>query len=412
MTKKQKVFIIFKKFSSLLFLFFVCFCFFLTHKNFARGLEVSYPKVFGSELNENTSLPQFAYYLFNIGTGLGFSCALISLAIAGATYALSSTSLELKKSAKDRASGAISGLLVLLFTYLIITTINPQLSIFNLNKLPAASSQPQQSPLPPGVYFYQKEGCSGEASLYTKSVPDFRDLKNKIKSVKIQQNETYYISILYEKPDFWGKCQYIDPNGGCKKIKLFPSSASIHQSDPSPNGNGVYFFRKPCFNNKETDVKGIIGYCIENGGGYKKLDNSTINADSDYFYLKKLDSLTFEGVPEEEQDCIKYDKDGKCLPAKEGGRRPPTLAGENISSIIIDGNYLVLLVYLPEENTESSEDEDSESEDDSSEDVWTYCQEFPTPNDFNKLGPQQVKWEYIRNHGGVIPNYVLIIPIY
>jgi hypothetical protein len=93
-------------------------------------------------------------------------------------------------------------------------------------------------------------------------------------------------------------------------------------------------------------------------------------------------------VPQEEQNCTKYDKNGICT-----NRNPQSLSGENISSVIIDGNYLALFVYVAPDGK------------------WTSCQEFPTSDDINKTGPQQIKWQPIRNNEGVIPNYIAIIPI-
>ena len=71
---------------------------------------------------------------------------------------------------------------------------------------------------------------------------------------------------------------------------------------------------------------------------------------------------------------------------------------KNISSIKIGKDYLVLLTYAGPR--ESCDDVVNDS-----------CQEFPAPDDVNKTGPQQIKWEEIRNHGGVVPNCVTIIPI-
>ena len=107
--------------------------------------------------------------------------------------------------------------------------------------------------------------------------------------------------------------------------------------------------------------------------------------------MEKLEDLDFTGVPQNQQDCIKYDAQEKCTQWSV-----PTLAGENISSMIINGDYLVLLVYF--------------GPSDASNGPWTSCEEFPTGNDVNKIGPQQMKWENIRNNNGNIPNYLIIIP--
>lgn len=346
-------------------------------------LEVAYPIIDGQALNEGTQLPQYVLYLFNLGMFVGFFAVFISLVWAGVIYflsAASAASVDLRADAKDRVTGAISGLLILALTYLIITTINPQLSFLNFNKLPPPPPAPEQKK-PSGVYFYQKTGCADDsANANTSSIADLGTaLRNKINSVGFLQDtasQTYYVPILYDAINFQGMCRYLNPNQACQNVAPFATtSASIFKYDTNPNGDGVYFYRKSYFNEK--------------GGSYK-VNNSEIKG----IYIQKLENLKFQGVPENEQDCTAFDKNGEC---SQNSRRPPSLSGENISSVKIKGNYIVLFVYSgPQDNSAGP---------------WTYCQEFPTVDDVNKLGPQQIKWENIRNHGKVVPNYVAIIPI-
>jgi hypothetical protein len=393
------------------FIFFLCVSLFYLPINraCAAGLEVQYPTIAGQSIGAGIKLPDYVKYLFNAGMFIGFFAVFISLTIAGVIYFLSPINAGARADAKDRVSGAISGLLILALTYLIITTINPQLSILNSNELPSAP-QPPVATKAPGVYFYNNASdCPDNPAQLntTTSVSDLGGLKNKVNSINIIQNtntNTSYVSILYNKTNLWGKCQYINPNQGCQTIDPFAASASVHIYDFSPNGDGVYFYRKSCFNKISNQLNGaasLVDYCNTNSGGYYKIPNSDISGSGGNIYVKNLEELSFTGdeggdcnVPEEEQDCIKYDKNGNCT---NDGRQCPTLGGKNISSIIINGNYLVLFVYF--------------APDDTPEGPWTSCQEFPTTDDVNKFGPEQMKWENIRNSGGVIPNYVIIIPI-
>jgi len=402
----------------------ICFLFFLSVGFFCLSvssasaivLEVQYPKIPGATALGGTEvkLPDYVLYLFNAGMSIGIAAVFISLVIAGMMYFLSPAKPDLLADAKDRVGGAISGLLILVLTYLIITTINPQLNVFTFNKLPAVEL-PAVTTSAPGVYFYSDASdCPNNPAQIntTSSVADLGTFKNSINSVNIVHdiaNQTSYISILYANPNFWGKCQYIDPNSSCSAVDHFASSASVHVYDPAPNRDGVYFYRKPCFNkigSQFNDVNSLVNYCNSNSGGYLKVSNSEIkNAGSDTMYVGDLNQLKFTGVPDEEQDCVKYDDNGQCT-----GRKPPSLGGENISSIIINGNYLVLFVYFAPGDTEAG--------------PWNSCQEFPGSSDVNRIGPQQIKWEDIRanavmgasNGGGKntisgIPNYVIIIPI-
>ena len=169
---------------------------------------------------------------------------------------------------------------------------------------------------------------------------------------------------------------------------------SIYQYDPSPNGEEIIFYRKS-FHNR--------------AGGWYKVLNSEIQEvhESGYIYHKYLAELKFtdisavsndnpEGctVPEEERDCVLWDKKGVCVKWE-----CPFLSEENISSVEIKGNYVVLFSYF-----DASSDLD--------EGPWSFCQEFPTKNDINKDGPKQIKWEHVRNLStGRFPNYIDIFPV-
>lgn len=433
MTKKYNNFILIRRH---LFITIIGLLIFLATN--ASALEIpAYPEFGGQTVITSTELPGFAIYLFNAGMFLGFFIVFLSLIVAGAMYFLSPAAPQLLASAKDRVSGAISGLLILALTYLIITTINPELSVFTLNKLrpiPPIKSTTQKLP---GVTFYNSKDCSEKegSSITTKSKKDLESLKNKVNSVEIAQGGSSYISILYNEINFKGKCLYLDPNKTCNdNLEPWASSASVHQYNFGASGD-VYFFRKPCFGDrkncqdetitttvtipagKATVISGGLGNQTatevdvpehdetittknENAGGYLKVSANEISGANDKIFIKKLADMQFlddDGkcsVPEKEQDCIKYNTNGKCA---DDGRKCPTLGGENVSSIIIDGDYLVVLFYF--------------GPDDKEDGPWTACQEFPTSDDINNTGPQQIKWQFIRNSQGVIPNYVMIIPI-
>ena len=331
--------------------------------------------------------------------GIGFSAVFISLVVAGIMYFLSPVSAQLMAEAKDRIGGAISGLLLLLLTYLVITTINPELKFFKTTPLLSATPLSVPEIENPGVSFYNNNCTPGSSPVdVDRNVPiniynisDLGDLKNEVTSAKIiQGSNVSYISILYDNPGFWGKCLYLNPNtAACQPAvdpyfgDAFADSASIYRYDFSPNGSGISLYRNSYF---------------DKSGGFLNITNNQIKS-SGGLYVKRLDELYFlddDGecsVPEKEQDCVKYNEKGKC-----SERRCPSLAGENVSSIKINGGYLVMLTYAGPGM--SCDDVAADS-----------CQEFPKAEDINKTGPQQIKWEHIRNDGGVIPNCLTIIPV-
>jgi hypothetical protein len=382
--KKINLFIFF----GLLFLLSSGFC-------LAGGLEIAYPKLpTGNVLSaDTTSIPIYFKYLFDAGTIAGFFAVFVSLVWSGVLFMISTT-VDMRSDAKDRLSGAISGLIILILLYLIVTTINPALSIFKMGTLTPTPPPPTQPPSP-GVYFYQTTDCSQDVGLHTESVGDFGDYKNKVSSAKIIhdiQNGNSFISIIFGNIDLKGKCLYLDPNdSSCQKIgdSPFTNSAAIYKFDPSSNGNGVTFYREPNFN--------------EDGGNYFVSNKDISNTKKIYMLslseTKFTDSKGKCAVPEEKQDCLKPDpKSVENDPSKCLQRECPSLGGQNINSIKIDGNYIVMFVYY--------------SKEDPSKGPWSYCQIFPTSDDKEKQGPISFKWaDIMNNNKGFLPNYVLIIPV-
>lgn len=372
----------------LLSYFFVVFLFSFANVCFAVNLEVNYPIIQGQTITSQTSVPAYLKYIFDFGMFVGFFAVFLSLAYAGVLYFLSPAIPNALAMAKDRVAGAISGLLILSTAYLIITTINPGLSVFRVPELSKISEPLPASPQA-GVMFYKVNNCPApDPGLNTASIPNLQELNKNVKSVKIIQNpadDIYFISILYDWPNFIGKCQYVDPTIGCHpNIEPFATSVSINKYSKTANGS-VTFYRNSLFNPN---------------GGYFTLQSSDIQQayNNQQLYTLNFETVSFMGpngctVPKEEQDCIMWNEKNVCLK-----RECPTLAGKNIGSIQINGDYLVLLVYF--------------SPTDKSPGPWSFCQAFPAPGDVNQEGPRQIKWEEITNNDlRKLPNWVLIFPL-
>lgn len=380
----------FKKHRLLFYLFsltfLVVFSFIIFNFCFAAELNVDYPILLtGAGITPQTPIQEYLKYVFDFAIFLGYVTAFFSLVFAGILYFLSPAVPNALSIAKDRIAGVISGVIILTTVYLIITTINPALSIFKTTRLKDLPPSSTQSSRQPGVYLYKESGCPAfknnlpNHSFYsTGSSPDLGTSSKQIKSAEIVHdwtNNIHYIAILYENPKLWGKCKYIDPNKSCEdNIDPFASSVSIYRYNYHPNSGSVTFYRRPFFDS--------------NGGSYQVLGSATGN-----IYIQELKGLTFNNVPENEKECIEWNKSGACIK-----RKSQDLSGENIASIKIDGDYLVLLVYFNKSS-------------DLAKGPWSFCQAFGTFDDEDKEGPREIKWENIRNlNSGDLPNYVLIFP--
>jgi|GEM_PF-6087498 len=92
---------------------------------FGIQFEVSPPPFFGYTPGESPA--SLVRYLFVAGLALGGLLALAMIVFAGIQYAASGANPGWQNDAKDRITQAILGLLLLLFSYLILGTINPSL---------------------------------------------------------------------------------------------------------------------------------------------------------------------------------------------------------------------------------------------------------------------------------------------
>lgn len=377
-----------------IFAFSAVFLFAPKIKIYAAELNVDYPtSPTGININPQSSVPEYLKYIFDFGMFVGFIAVIISLAIAGIYYFLSPAIPSALSKAKDRVYGAFSGLLILLLVYLIITTINPNLSFFYLNPLEPVETPPAaETPPLPGVYLYQTNNCSAPPNplIQAYNLGDLKELRSKVKSAKIvhdYQSRNYFIGILYESFGFWGKCLYINPNSACNGNidPPFASSAAIYRYNHNPSGGGITFYREPFFDSE--------------GGSFK-----VSGAETKQIYVKALKDLNFMSnphgninnpddcsVPEEKMECVQWDDRGGCTK-----RKCPDLTAKNIGSIKIEGDYVVLLIYFGPEDKPAG--------------PWSLCQSFPSPFDTIKSGPNKIAWEDIQNQNR-LPNFVAIFPV-
>lgn len=379
---------------------------------FAFTLEASYPTLAtGSNITTSTTIPAYLKYVFDFGIFIGFFAAFLSLAYAGVLYFLSTVIPNALASARDRISGSISGILILVLLYLIITTINPALSIFSTETLQTLPPPPV-TPSTPGVGLYSDINCPtgvlmyngsnnspSDLSLHTYSIPNLSqiNLDKQTKSVKIindTTNNTYYFATLFENPNYRGKCLVLSYNVGCKDVDPFASSVNIYQYSLTATGD-ITIYRNPSF---------------DKNGGYFTISSSDIqNAmNQGHAYMLDLNNTYFGPsadsnsctVPKYQQDCKNYDTFGNCL-----HRTCPTLAGKNLGSIKIGGNYYVLAIYYNPSDPINGAGVTSNG-------PWNFCQAFPTSNDINNYGPTQINWEDIMNQNSTnLPNFIEVIPI-
>ena len=114
-----------------IFVFFLLGFFIIAFQVSALELDWPLSPVSGVDLNfltEGKELPQMVKYLYEWGITLGGLAAFIALIMAGFQYLTSAGNENAMKEAKDKIQSAILGLVLLLSSWLILNTINPQLT--------------------------------------------------------------------------------------------------------------------------------------------------------------------------------------------------------------------------------------------------------------------------------------------
>ena len=90
-------------------------------------LETGLPNIPGGQLPVGQELPSYIRYLFIFGLGAITILALAQMMIGGIQYILSAGNVSKKEDAKDTIQQALLGLGLLLASFLLLRTINPDL---------------------------------------------------------------------------------------------------------------------------------------------------------------------------------------------------------------------------------------------------------------------------------------------
>lgn len=101
----------------------------------AQNLEINYPEV-GGEKPVSLTLPSYVKYIFTFFIGLSGIIALGALIWGGFIYLTSVGDVSKMKEGREKIFSAFLGITILLSSYILLSTINPQLAFFNFPPLP------------------------------------------------------------------------------------------------------------------------------------------------------------------------------------------------------------------------------------------------------------------------------------
>jgi hypothetical protein len=299
-------------------LILIIFVFLFIFANFgksARPFELKYPRIAGDELTVREGLPGYVKYIFHLAVGIIGFVIFGVLIYNGIRYLVSAGNPEQMADARTGILYAFFGGMLLLCSFLIFETINPQLKILKLPPI-----KPVEQVIIPGVYI-----CNYQVS----NVGDLRDaLTNYIeKSGKEQIEAAKKLRAIIWNPKEKKGCQRINTSDNLQNFKGGVSK------------NNTIFIVPTILIDKDTKARipkyeyGIVLHQKENFDGkcdyYPKEDSkNSIYHQIEDFSAKDLNfnarSVTLFQKPSEEPSgdgvtlysCFNYNRDvdenGQC----------------------------------------------------------------------------------------------------
>lgn len=177
------------------------------------ALAMSYPEMGGIEINSETTAAQYVVYFFNFAIAIGAFFAVVILVMAGMEYVMAKGDPGKLSSAKDKIKNAALGLVILLASYMILNTINSQLTNVSIDTLPRQEGGEVEVNDGNGVYLYDSENFVSQADplVLTETKTGFaKDDNNfKTRSIKFLNPEDYkFGAIFFDDSNLMGNCSY------------------------------------------------------------------------------------------------------------------------------------------------------------------------------------------------------------
>jgi hypothetical protein len=246
----------------------------------ARELEIDYPEVTGvsaPETVEGTDLPDYVKYIFNFAIGIAALLALGVIITGGVRRVISAGNPTVIADANGQIGSGLFGLGILLGSYLLLTTINPQLVEFkdiDIESLSGGgdsgvwictekmddfytllkSNDPEDQAIL-GEYCYNASIVSNAPEKFQKENNYFYLVDSNLNTDSENQTETSkYGAILYNKTGEKGNCQIISADDETEgKITLDFASIAPFILVSDPEGNGIKLYTNPDLNTTYID---------------------------------------------------------------------------------------------------------------------------------------------------------------
>jgi len=284
-----------------------------------RGLEVEYPYVGGFKPSEHSTMPQLIAYWYKLIIWIAGIMAVLITIGGGITYISSTGNPYMMNRARSIIFSGLTGLVIIMGSYLILHIINPQLGAPSSQSLPSL-----------GIWLENPDGSKFVLGNDASEIPlDF----NYPKYICFPTSSRALIEkqikglFLYSKKNFEGKATSIYPPAGeqCVNIVGLPSVKSIKVWWDLP---GVYIWAENdseyevpfLIRSTNADISNVLGDFYDHRWTEVQVENSTDTAYTVIFYIDKSfksDSSSF--VQKYYDDGEKKWKKEYDVPYKAGG---------------------------------------------------------------------------------------------
>lgn len=199
MTLKNKLIIFFL----ILFVFSsgAVFCFAATAP--LKQLEVTYPTIMGFGVNPNIKFEEYIRYIFYFVIAISGIITLVACTIAGFQFITSAGDSAKLNDAKDRIKSALTGVFLIFCSFILLNTINPKLTVPELQKTQIFGAQLIQG----GVFLCNDNTDVGKAWDLGKKIenpatsqtdlPNLKDAQGEL--LKKMNQHCYYIKSKREE---------------------------------------------------------------------------------------------------------------------------------------------------------------------------------------------------------------------
>ena len=303
----------FKKLSIIvLFSFFILlagFC--LAEEEGARPLEVPLPEI-GSESAINTAplLPAYIKYIFNFAVIICGFIAFGVLVVGGIRYLASAGDPSTMSDANSQMISGIMGLVIILGSYLILATINPQLKMISVEY-----QKPELTAEGVAQVLLCKDSGEENCKLFQQSSSSLGDMNGQVKYIRFNNTEDMkYGAVLHSKPNWQGSC-VVCLESGCDISKANGGySITVFAQGTGGGGNAVTLYEVDSYN----ELCGTE--CKNNCSGF----GAICGDDCVGWQWWKLDFM----------------RGGQCWPFNAGSYSSANIR-DKVRSLYINGRYLV-----------------------------------------------------------------------